>query len=129
MIEVGLIVYGGASQEKQMLLKTIRKLIGSSDSESSAALWLPEPHRSSSAYENGARTFNPGLYSVAVNNYGMKIGSKPLYNSRTLSANPPLFKCSLFFNGNTFEGSGTNSKQAQHEAARLACKHFGVEVA
>ena len=31
----------------------------------------------SRAYGTGPRVSNPGLYSVAINNYGMKIGSKP----------------------------------------------------
>ena len=127
MTKIGQIVHGGASREKQLLSTTIRKFHGSSDTEASMPLWFSEAHHGSRAYENGARISNPGLYSVAINNHGMKIGSKPLYSSQTLSSDPWLFRSSLSFNGNTFEGSGSTSKQAQHEAARLACKHFGVE--
>ena len=128
MTKIGQVVYEGNSQEKQILLRTLREFYGSDGNDHSATARSSTGYRQNEPDEKGTGPINPGLYSMTVNNYGVKVGAKPMYSFQTLSSDPPLGKSWLCFKGITFEGTGTSVKQAQHEAARLACKHFKLQV-
>jgi len=128
LILVGWIVHEGSSHTKQQMLQTVRKFYlgrdgGKRDCSRSASGSREEEFRGSSS-----TSANPGLYSVAVNNHGMKIGVKPMYSTEPISSDPSLWKAMLSFKGHTFEGTAANAKQAQHEAARQACKYFDLRV-
>ncbi|EXJ56389.1 hypothetical protein A1O7_06732 [Cladophialophora yegresii CBS 114405] len=130
LILVGWIIHEGSARAKQQMLQTVRTLHqdqrGKSRdgkrSRSASGSCGPELPTARSA------PTNPGVYSMAVNNHGMKIGAKPLYSSEHMSADPNLFKTVMTFMDRTFEGKAASSKLAQHEAAKQACSFFKLQV-
>jgi len=128
LILVGWIVHEGSSRAKQQMLQTVRTF---HQDRNGRKRENSRPASGSRREELRGPTWtavNPGLYSVAVNNYGMKIGVKPMYSVEPVSSDPCLWKTLLAFKGQTFEGTAAGAKQAQHEAARQACKYFDLHV-
>jgi hypothetical protein len=130
LILVGWIIHEGSARAKQQMLQIVRTLhqdqTGKSKdrkrSRSASSSRGPEPPAARSA------TMDPGVYSMAINNHGMKVGAKPLYSSEHLSTDPSLFKTVMTFMGRTFEGRAASSKLSQHEAAKQACGYFKLQV-
>ena len=128
LILVGGIVHEGSARAKHQMLETVRTFCqaqaGRDRTRSSSA---SRSHEADFPATSGT-TINPGRYSMAVNNHGMKIGVKPLYSVEPVSSDPSLWKTVLSFKGRAFQGTAANAKLAQHEAARQACSFFHLQV-
>lgn len=128
LILVGRIIHEGSAHAKQQMLHTVRTFSQDQSGKDRNRSRSASRIREAESHATYSTAKNPGLYSVAVNNHGMKIGVKPLYSMEPVSSDPSLWKTVLSFKGRDFEGTGASLKMAQHEAARQACSFFHLQV-
>jgi len=128
LILVGRIVHQGSPDTKHQMLQAIRSLHQGGDGGERQSFVSLSGSRGRGFHEPQPASVNPGLYSVAVNNHGIQFGLKPIYSKEPVPTEPILWKTILSFKGQTFEGTGTSYKQAQHEAARQACMYFNLRI-
>jgi hypothetical protein len=67
-------------------------------------------------------------YSMALKEYGDKIGREPRYDFEPSSTHPSFFTARVHVNGSQYEGTARKKKQAQHLASRAACQGIGITV-
>ncbi|OAP60878.1 hypothetical protein AYL99_05880 [Fonsecaea erecta] len=128
LVLVGWIIHEGSERAKHQMLQTVRSFYPDQKRRYRKRSRSASNSREAEFRATPSAPVNPGLYSAAVNNHGMKIGVKPLYSMEQLSSDPSLWKTILSFKGRTFEGTAASSKLAQHEAARQACRVFKLQV-
>ncbi|OQV08695.1 hypothetical protein CLAIMM_12923 [Cladophialophora immunda] len=128
LVLVGWIIHEGSARAKHQMLQTVRSFHQGQKGRHGKRSRSASNSREAEFHSKPSAMANPGLYSIAVNNHGMKVGVKPLYRMEQISSDPSLWKTILSFKGCTFEGTAANSKLAQHEAARQACMLFKLQV-
>jgi hypothetical protein len=67
-------------------------------------------------------------YSMALKEYGDKVGRESRYDFEPCSTHPSLFTARVHVNGSQYEGMARTKKQAQHLASRAACQAIGITV-
>lgn len=67
-------------------------------------------------------------YSMALKEYGDKVGRESRYDFEPCSTHPSLFTAHVHVNGSQYEGMARTKKQAQYLASRAACQAIGIAV-
>lgn len=68
-------------------------------------------------------------YSMALKEYGDKVGRESRYEFEPSSTHPSFFTARVLVNGSQYEGmEARTKKQAQHLASKAACQAIGITV-
>lgn len=65
-------------------------------------------------------------YSMALKEYGDKVGREPRYVVERSPTHPSFFKARVHMDESHYEGMARTKKQAQHLASRAACQAIGI---
>lgn len=87
-------------------------------------------------HEEAVRLASPGIpfdmqtahYSMALKEYGDKVGREARYEIERSPTNPLLFSAHVHVDGSHYQGLGRTKKQAKHLANRAACQAIGTAV-
>ncbi|KAL1581919.1 hypothetical protein WHR41_09405 [Cladosporium halotolerans] len=71
---------------------------------------------------------NIAHYSMALKEYGDRVGKEARCDIERSPVNPLLFSARVYVNGSQHQGLGRTKKQAKHLANRAACRAIGIVV-
>jgi len=106
-----------------------RDTIPANESTAARGDQLPGRHQAVAASNlNIASDMQVAHYSMALKEYGDKVGREPRYVVERSPTHPSFFAARVDMNGSQYEGMARTKKQAQHLASRAACQAIGIAV-
>lgn len=129
-VAIGTLTISNGERELETLLEGEGSSVEREPTENSGSASGDQPAR----HDEGVSFEDPGApsevniahYSMALKEYGDKIGQEARCDIERSLVNPLLFSARVYINGSQHQGLGRTKKQAKHLANRAACRAMGI---